>query len=68
MKKITDKQAIKAIKKLKKYCKKHSDDCDKCIFNYPVYEDDENFCGMNFLLSPGTWSIKELKRELKNED
>lgn len=65
MKKITDKQAIKAIKKLKKYCKKHSDDCDKCIFNYPVYEDDENFCGMNFMFLPGTWDIKELKRGLK---
>ena len=61
MKKITDKQAIKAIKKLKKYCKKHSDDCEKYIFNYPVYEDDENFCGMNFMFSPETWGIKALK-------
>ena len=68
MKKISDKQAVNAVKILSKYCKKRNDDCDKCIFNYSIYKNDEGFCGMNFLLSPGTWSIKELKREVKNED
>ena len=58
---MNDKKAIKAVKRLKKYCKKHSDDCEKCVFNYPIYEDNENFC-MNFLFSPGTWGIKKLKK------
>lgn len=57
-----NKKAIKALKKLKKYCKKHSDDCSNCIFNYSIYEDDETFCNMNFTFSPEMWNFKELNR------
>ena len=67
MKKITDKQAVKAVKILSKYCKKHSDNCGNCIFNYPIYENDETFCNMNFTFSPEMWDIKEVKR-IKNEN
>ena len=66
MKKISDKQAVNAVKILSKYCKKRNDDCDKCIFNYPVYDNDESFCNINFTFSPGTWGFKKLKK-LKNE-
>ena len=59
---MNDKKAIKAVKKLKKYCKKHKNDCDKCIFNYPIYDNDESFCNINFTFSPGTWGIKKLKK------
>ena len=59
---MDDKKAIKALKKLKKYCKKHRDDCSDCIFNCPIYENDDTFCNMNFTFSPEMWNLKDLKR------
>lgn len=64
VKKITDKQAVKAAKILSKYCRQRADECDKCIF-YPLLYDNKCFCEMNFHVEPELWGTKELKRELK---
>ena len=61
---VTDKQAFKAMKKLRRYCKQHIGQCDdSCRF----YREPQNFfddlCGLRHAPNPSFWeSGKERKQ------
>lgn len=58
------KKAIKAVKKLKRYCKER--DCEDCVFN--IKKDMEDLCDRYFLISPIEWNVKELKNGKRQID
>lgn len=52
------KKAIKAVKKLKKYCEERS--CDSCVLSM--------VCSEYFWTNPLDWGIKEVKNEKGQTD